>query len=205
MPRADHTLTHAAPALPRAGSCLEEGSQLGSTTPAMPHARPPRQVSELCTFRSTPTHKLEFARAAAAICGSTSRCRAASQPADPQTRAVRAHAASPLSGLAQHIPGSPHHPEAGPTPMLHSTRHQGAVAGDDCSRSRLGRLLSFPTLRTRAAGHHPPRPTHRSESPRAGSGRVVPSRPTCKRVPPTRCAPQRAAHSPTVFTRPTSR
>ena len=32
MPHADHTLTHAAPALPRAGSCLEGGQRLGSIT-----------------------------------------------------------------------------------------------------------------------------------------------------------------------------
>ena len=62
MPHADHALTHAAPALPGAGSCLERGSRLGGTTPTMPHVRPPRQVSELCTFRSTPTHKLEEQR-----------------------------------------------------------------------------------------------------------------------------------------------
>ena len=162
---------------------------------AAPHSdatHAPRQVSELCTFRSTPTHKLNHKGAA-------------SQLADPQARAVRAHAASPLSGLAQHVPGTPRHPEAGLTPMLHSTRHQGAAADDDCSRSRLGLLLSFPALRTRAAGHHPPRPTHSSESPRASSGRVAPSRPTCKRVLPTRCAPQHAARSPTTFARPTSR
>ena len=90
----------------------------------------------------------------------TSSTGAASQPADPRSKAVLAHAASPLSGLAQHVPGTPRHPEAGLTPMLHSTRHQGAAADDDCSRSRLGLLLSFPALRTRAAGHHPPRPTH---------------------------------------------
>ena len=154
---------------------------------AAPHSdatHAPRQVSELCTFRSTPTHKLN-------------RAGAASQPADPQARAVRAHAASPLSVLAQHVPGTPRHPEAGLTPMLHSTRHQGAAADDDRSCSRLGLPLSFPALQTQAAGHRPPRPTHSSESPRAGSGRVTPSRPTCKRVLPTCCAPQHAAHSPT--------
>ena len=152
----------------------------------------PRQVSELCTFRSTPTHKLN-------------RTGAASQPADPQARAVRAHAASPLSGLAQHIPRTPRHPEAGPTPMLHGTRHQGAAAGDDRSHGRLGLPLSFPALRTRAAGHRPPRPTHSSESPCASGGRVAPSRPTCECVLPPHCAPQHVAHPPTEFTRPTSR
>ena len=70
------------------------------------------------------------------------------------------HTASPLNGLAQRNPGPPRHPEAGLTPMLHSTGHEGAAAGDDRSRSRLGRPLSFPALRTRAAGHRPPRPTH---------------------------------------------
>ena len=50
MPHADHALTHAAPAFPGAGSCLERTQH----HIAMPLA--PRQVSELCTFRLTPTH-----------------------------------------------------------------------------------------------------------------------------------------------------
>ena len=162
---------------------------------AAPHSdatHAPRQVSELCTFRSTPTHKLN-------------RKGAASQLADPQARAVRAHAASPLSGLAQHVPGTPRHPEAGLTPMLHSTRHQGAAADDDCSRSRLGLLLSFPALRTRAAGHHPPRPTHiANRLAQAVAGSLHPG-------PLASASSPRAVHLSTwhahrrQFTRPTSR
>ena len=57
MPHADHALTHAAPAFPGAGSCLERAQH----HIAMPLA--PRQVSELCTFRLTPASLANVAHA----------------------------------------------------------------------------------------------------------------------------------------------
>jgi len=112
MPHADHALAHAAPAFPGAGSCLERAQHHS----AMPLA--PRQVSELCTFRRTPTHWRRQAFNAR---------ESASGPHLAQ--AVHACAASPLDGLAQHVPCPPRHPEAGLTLMLHGMRHQGAGAG----------------------------------------------------------------------------
>ena len=62
-----------------------------------------------------------------------------------------------------------------------------------------GASAEFPCLADPGGRPPLPRPTRRSESPRAGSGRVHPSRPTCRRVLPAHCAPQRAARPPTTI------
>ena len=153
----------------------------------------PRQVSELCTFRLTPTHMLDHEGAA-------------SQPAASQTRAVRAHAARPLGDLAQRTPGQPRHPGdwADPrTAPCEAPRRGGRRR--PLSRTP-GHSAEFPCLANRAAGHCSASADSHSEPPRAHlSGRVTPSRPTCMRVLPPHCAPQHGARHRREFTRATTR
>ena len=181
MPHADHALAHAAPAFPGAGSCLERAQHHS----AMPLA--PRQVSELCTFRLAQIHS-------------------ANKPAASQARAVQAHTASPLDGLAQRTPGQPRHPGdwADPCVALHrAPRHGGRRRS--LSRSP-GTFAEFPCLADRAAGHCPPRLTHiasRHCRRPQWQGRSIPTH-LHARPPPALCTSVRGA-PPTEYARVTPR
>ena len=82
--------------------------------------------------------------------------------------------------------------EAGsiPSALMCRVVPAGVVSGasaTSAAAAAAGAAVSFPALRTRVATTHLGRPT---EAPRAGSGSVAPSWPSCAHVLPPHCAPQ---------------
>ena len=130
MSHADHALPHVAPAFPGAGSCLERGCNAQHHSPAVPpvhtHHRciPPRQVSELCTFRlHTNPHS-------GSVRGLTI------------TQAVRAHVARPPTAWPN------------VSPAIHTTLRMGwppCCTARGTVRRLSGDSDEFPCLASRAA------------------------------------------------------
>ena len=83
----------------------------------------PRQVSELCTFRLSPTH----AHAPKGALSPEVVCEHRESASGFTCEGCASRRAKPLGGLAHHVPCPPRPPESGLAPALHGAGH-GAAA-----------------------------------------------------------------------------